>query len=57
MHHCEVGFLGDKQHTDFTKIFLFLHQPGSESLESTKLLISAITEPISPMHCSSARNE
>jgi FkbM family methyltransferase len=27
---CEVGFLGDKQHTDFTKVFLFLHQLGFE---------------------------
>jgi hypothetical protein len=27
---CEVGFLADKQHTDFTKVFLFLHQLGFE---------------------------
>src|SRR5262249_44707106 len=27
---CEVGFLGDKQHTDFTRVFLFLHQLGFE---------------------------
>jgi FkbM family methyltransferase len=25
---CEVGFLDDSQHTDFTEIFLFLHQLG-----------------------------
>jgi len=25
---CEVGVLGDKQHTDFTKVFLFLHRLG-----------------------------
>jgi FkbM family methyltransferase len=27
---CEVGFLGDKQHTDFTTVFLFLQQLGFE---------------------------
>ena len=27
---CEVGFLDDKQHTDFTKVFLFLHRLGFE---------------------------
>jgi FkbM family methyltransferase len=27
---CEVGFVGDKQHTDFTTVFLFLHQLGFE---------------------------
>jgi FkbM family methyltransferase len=27
---CEVGFLGDKHHTDLTKVFLFLHELGFE---------------------------
>jgi FkbM family methyltransferase len=27
---CEVGFLDDAQHTDFTNVFLFLHQLGFE---------------------------
>jgi Methyltransferase FkbM domain len=25
---CEVGVLGDKQHTDFTRVFIFLHRLG-----------------------------
>ena len=27
---CEVGFLGDKHHTDFTRVFVFLRQLGFE---------------------------
>jgi FkbM family methyltransferase len=27
---CEVGFLGDTQHTDFTRVFLVLHRLGFE---------------------------
>jgi FkbM family methyltransferase len=34
---CEVGFLGDRQHTDFTKVFLLLQQSG--------LQIAGIYEP------------
>jgi hypothetical protein len=30
---CEVGVLGDKQHTDFTRVFIFLHRLGFEIAE------------------------
>jgi hypothetical protein len=54
---CEVGVLGDKQHTDFTRVFLFCIDLASSSLEFTNLLISATIEWTLPMHNLYAGNE